>query len=407
MFQYLETLFGAAQFVPHAVCLLWRPDLLFMHGASDLLIGIAYLTIPFVILKAMRRRPDLVDVGVARLFVAFISACALSHLAGLLTLWVPAYGLQGVIKILTAGISLYTAVQLARRLPVFLTLPSREEMARQVDAMVRSERRAELAEEAQEKLGEFASIASHDLKAPIRGLANHVRFLIEDHGPSLDPDARQRLDRMSTLCEHMDELITTLLRYSRIGRIEAEVEVDAEETVRAISESLDELLTEKNGVIEIETPLPKLRANPADVDTVLRNLILNGLTYNDAETRVVTVGFAQETVANGERLRDVYYVRDNGIGIDPEVHEDVFRMFKRLNQPEAYGGGSGVGLAFVKKIVEASQGAIRLTSETGAGSAFYVSFTRQAASDDEPRAAEQPTSAGARAEGAIGGAQHA
>ncbi|MFK7746197.1 MAG: hypothetical protein AB8B47_14170 [Roseobacter sp.] len=129
MLNYILELFSSAQFVPHAVCLLWRPDLLVMHGVSDFLISAPYLTIPIIILKAVKSRSDLLDPKVARLFAGFITACALSHLAGLLTLWYPAHGVQDVIKLATAAVFIYTAVQLPRLLPGFLTLPSRKEMA--------------------------------------------------------------------------------------------------------------------------------------------------------------------------------------------------------------------------------------------------------------------------------------
>lgn len=390
MFHYLEGLFSAAQFVPHAVCLLWRPDLLAMHGISDFLIGAAYLTIPLLILQASRRRPDLIDVRVARMFAAFITACALSHLAGLLTLWVPAYGFHGVIKVATAAISVYTAIQLTRLMADFLTLPSREEMAANRELVVISEARAERAEEVREKLSEFAYVTSHDLKAPVRGLSNHAKFLIEDHGEAIAPDARRRLDRMVELCEHMDRLISTLLRYSRIGRTAAEVDVDPGDAVDRIRRSLAEMLAERHGVIEIETPLPRLRANPADVDTVFRNLIINGLTYNDSDEKVVGVGFCHEVVVNGERLRDAYYVRDNGIGVDPEFREDAFRMFKRLQPRDAYGEGTGAGLAFVRKIAECAGGRAVLSSEPGLGSTFYVTFSAPPKPAPAPDASTAP-----------------
>lgn len=376
MLNYILELFSATQFVPHAVCLLWRPDLLVMHGLSDFLICAAYLAIPVTILKAVKSRPDLLDPKVARLFATFITACALSHLAGLLTLWYPAYGLQGAVKVATAAVSIFTAVQLARLLPVFLTMPSREELARKEAEVEIEQTRATEAQEARDKLSEFAYIASHDLKAPMRGIANQARFLVEDHGDALEPDARRRLDRMQELCRQLEGLISTLLKYSRIGKSEAQEEVDPNDVVTEVTTSLQELLAEKNAEIVVETTLPNLNVNPADIMTVLQNLIVNGLTYNDAEEKRIAIGFEDEVSVKGKKLLDTYYVRDNGIGIDAEFHEDVFRMFKRLNQPEAYGAGSGAGLAFVRKVVESNGGSILLQSAPGRGTTFYFSFTK-------------------------------
>ena len=128
-------LFGA-EFIPHAVCLLWRPDLLFLHGGSDLMIAVAYFTIPAVILKAVRARPDLMNKQVAALFAAFILACGLSHVAGLVTLWLPLYGFQGLIKLTTALVSIYTAYMIVRLLPGFLSLPSKQELAQKEAALI-------------------------------------------------------------------------------------------------------------------------------------------------------------------------------------------------------------------------------------------------------------------------------
>lgn len=377
MINYLLELFSSAQFVPHAVCLLWRPDLLIMHGVSDFLICAAYFAIPVTILRAVKARPDLLDPKVASLFAAFITACALSHMSGLLTLWYPAYGFQGVVKVATAGVSIYTAIQLARLLPVFLTMPSRQEMARKEAEVAIEQRKREAALEARDKLSEFAYIASHDLKAPLRGIANQARFLSEDHGETLEPDARQRLGRMQELCGQLDGLISTLLNYSRIGKSDARETVDPGEIANSISASIEETLTEANAEIIVETRLPEIQANPSDISIVLRNLIVNGLTYNQSEEKRIAIGFQEEAVVNGVRLLDAFYVRDNGIGIDAEFQEDVFRMFKRLNQPDAYGEGSGAGLAFVRKAIESNGGVIRLSSTPGQGSTFYFSFTEQ------------------------------
>ncbi|WP_018698321.1 sensor histidine kinase [Amorphus coralli] len=122
----LTYLFGAASFMPHGYCLLWRPDLVALHAVSDAAIALAYFAIPIAILALARRRGDLTgDTGkVVVLFAAFIIACGLTHLAGLITLWVPAYGLQGLIKAATAIISIVAAVIIWRLVPALTRLPS-------------------------------------------------------------------------------------------------------------------------------------------------------------------------------------------------------------------------------------------------------------------------------------------
>src|SRR5262245_48316362 len=120
----VEYVFGAASFVPHGVCLLWRPDLVAMHALSDGAIAASYFSIPMALAVFVRRRMDLEYKWVFWLFVAFIVACGTTHLVDVVTLWQPAYGLQGLIKIATAGLSVTTAFLLWPLIPKALALPS-------------------------------------------------------------------------------------------------------------------------------------------------------------------------------------------------------------------------------------------------------------------------------------------
>jgi PAS domain S-box-containing protein len=142
----LEYLFGAASFVPHGYCLLWRPDLVALHAVSDLLIACAYFSIPAVIYLFVRRRRDFELGWVLYLFVTFIFLCGTTHLVSLITLWLPYYGLQGLIKLLTAAVSLGTAIVLWPILPKALALPSPSQLkltADQLGAQIEQRERAE------------------------------------------------------------------------------------------------------------------------------------------------------------------------------------------------------------------------------------------------------------------------
>lgn len=132
MDQLLTYLFGAASFIPHGYCLLWRPDLVALHVGGDGLTALAYFLIPAAIVHFLRRRRDLAAEHrrMAALFVTFILACALSHVAGLVTLWYPFYGLQGLIKAGTALVSLTTAAFIWSLIPALLKLPSPADLAR-------------------------------------------------------------------------------------------------------------------------------------------------------------------------------------------------------------------------------------------------------------------------------------
>src|SRR5215470_7615442 len=125
----IEYLFGAAAFVPHGYCLLWRPDLVALHAVSDALVAIAYFSIPAALLVFVRGRRDLAYKPVFGLFAAFITACGITHVIDLTTLWIPLYGLEGVLKAMTAVVSLATAVAVWYLIPEALALPGPAELA--------------------------------------------------------------------------------------------------------------------------------------------------------------------------------------------------------------------------------------------------------------------------------------
>jgi PAS domain S-box-containing protein len=135
-------LFDPAGLTAHGFCLLWTPWLIWLHGLSDLTIGLAYLAIPLSLSVFMRRRPDLVFRPVFALFAGFILLCGISHLVELMTLWVPVYGLHGVIKGMAAIVSVVTAVTVWTMLPRALTLPSPAQL-RQVRLDLEEVRRAQ------------------------------------------------------------------------------------------------------------------------------------------------------------------------------------------------------------------------------------------------------------------------
>lgn len=129
---FLDWLLNPTGLTPHGFCLSWSPGLVAMHAVSDVIIGLAYFSIPLAIAAFVRRRPDIKYGWVAYLFVAFILACGATHFLAILTLWVPAYGVEGIIKVVTAVLSIATAVILWPLIPKAAALPSAAELERRV-----------------------------------------------------------------------------------------------------------------------------------------------------------------------------------------------------------------------------------------------------------------------------------
>ena len=220
------------------------------------------------------------------------------------------------------------------------------------------------------ELDSFAYIASHDLKEPLRGISNYSQFLLEDYYDVIDNDGKQKLETLIRLSRRMSELLNSLLQYSRVGRVELNTEkVNLNELLEELVEDFKPSLGQNESII-LENTLPGLQLDPIRISEVFQNLLANGLKYNEAANKEVKIGLAESSEAG---LVDIY-VKDNGIGIPENNHEAVFTIFRRLHSREAYGGGSGVGLTIVRKVIERHNGKIRIESELGKGSTFIISL---------------------------------
>jgi signal transduction histidine kinase len=234
-------------------------------------------------------------------------------------------------------------------------------------------------ERSNQELDDFAYIASHDLKEPLRGLFNHATFLLEDYRDKIDEDGVRRLTRLGLLCQRMERLINDLMYFSRLGRADLAVqETDPNAVIAEIQQMMETVLSERHARIVVPRPLPQIVCDRPRVTEVFRNLITNAVKYNDKAERLVEIGFLESVDSDQGPERNIFYVKDNGIGIDPEYHQEIFRIFKRLqNGPDGQENGTGVGLTFVKKIIERHGGRIWLESEPGEGTVFYFSLNHK------------------------------
>ncbi|TCU18821.1 sensor histidine kinase [Rhizobium sullae] len=228
-------------------------------------------------------------------------------------------------------------------------------------------------------LDEFAYIASHDLKEPLRGLHNHSRFLLEDYGGQLDDDGVRRLNRLVRLSQRMEKLVNDLLYFSRIGRQQLAVKrTDINLVVKDVVATMELLLEERHAKVVIDGQLPEVVCDAPRLTEVIRNLITNAIKYNDKPRPLVSIGYLERFVArDGTTAHNVFFVKDNGKGIAKEFHEDIFRIFKRLEKSQDSDDGTGAGLTFVRKIIARHNGEIWLESEIGIGTTFYFTLGRK------------------------------
>jgi PAS domain S-box-containing protein len=233
-------------------------------------------------------------------------------------------------------------------------------------------------ERSNKELDDFAYIASHDLKEPLRGIHNHARFLLEDNEGKLDAESTGRLGRLVFLSQRMERLVNDLLYFSRLGRQEMAIQsTDLVAVAADIESTLELFLKERCARIIVPARLPCVTCDRPRVSELLRNLITNAAKYNDKPDKLIEIGFLDSKAnKDGQARERVFFVKDNGLGVAPEFHQDIFRIFKRLQASKEGEEGTGVGLTFVKKIVERHGGEIWLESESGKGTTFY--FTLEA-----------------------------
>ncbi len=221
-----------------------------------------------------------------------------------------------------------------------------------------------------ENLENFAYVASHDLKAPLN-VVNGILNLI-DNGKGMPSDTNDlELIRMAKIAvDQMKVLINDLLEYSRVGNNREDFSnTDLNEVLTYVQVLLKEKITQSSAKIKIN-PLPVINANKTLITELFMNLLSNALTYHGKNIVEIEVGFSEE------KNTFKFYVKDNGIGIREKDFEKIFIIFKRLHSQSEY-GGTGIGLALCKRIVEAHQGTIWVESELGKGSTFYFTIKKQ------------------------------
>jgi signal transduction histidine kinase/ActR/RegA family two-component response regulator len=405
---------------PHGFCLLWEPGLLWLHAVSDGGIGLAYFTIPAALIVIMKRRPDLVFRPVFGLTAAFILLCGAGHWIDILTLWVPAYGLSGVVKGLTAIISILTAGMLWWYLPQALALPSpaqlrkvssdlydvqqaelrmadiakdasgaRDALALELSRRIASEialaetnagldrltqhlasarDRAELANRAKSR---FLAAMSHELRTPLHGILGYSQLLRSEGG--LNTVQLGRVDAMLETGKHLLEMITCVLDVSEIEAEQAELrpaEIDVHAIGAACLDLVRPMADAKGLGLRIAVQPGHASTLVAD-PTRLRQILLNLLGNATKFTQHGTVELRLSACASNTMM--LIEVADTGPGITGEQQQSLFQDSKRLEIDDSrMVEGSGLGLALSLRLSGLMGGRLGYADNPGGGSIFWL-----------------------------------
>ncbi|UCG80248.1 MAG: PAS domain S-box protein, partial [Desulfobacterales bacterium] len=229
-------------------------------------------------------------------------------------------------------------------------------------------KKAAALEAANEELSQYAYVVSHDLKAPLRAIRNYVDFLWEDLESTLDGDQQTYLDGLNHAVRQGEELVEDLLEFSRVGVVEGPIEtIEVGAFIRDLIESLD---LASDVEIMVADEWPTIEADPTLLRQIFLNLISNSIKFNDSTPKRVEIGWLP---LEGKRYE--VFVHDNGIGIEPRHHEQIFRVFQRLHTRKEY-EGTGLGLAIVKKASSKLHATVRIESKVGEGSTFFVALPK-------------------------------
>lgn len=223
-------------------------------------------------------------------------------------------------------------------------------------------------EEVNAELSQYAYVVSHDLRAPLRAIHNYADFLHEDLAATLEGDQKMYLNSLGQVVQEAEGLVEDLLELSRVGRHSA-----SRETVDLgvfLCELVDSLKLALDVQIIVGSDWPPVEAEPALLRQIFQNLIDNAVKFNPSPLKRIELGWRPA----GEEAYE-FFVRDNGLGIASRYHEQIFRVFERLHTQAEY-EGTGIGLAIVKKAVGKLHGSIRLESEPGQGSTFFVTLPK-------------------------------
>lgn len=225
-------------------------------------------------------------------------------------------------------------------------------------------------EQSNQELTDFANIASHDLKAPIRGIVSFAQLYEKRNRDKFDERDKEYFNFIKKNAQQSLQLIESLLSYSKADKnIGEAVEMAAHDAVLNAQNSLLTIIKERNAIIETDT-LPTIQAHPLLIMQLFQNLINNGIKYNQSDQPIIHIA-----VRYSQSEGYIFSVQDNGIGIAEKYQQDVFAMFRRLHSPGEY-EGSGIGLAFCKRIVQTYEGKMWLESEEGKGSTFFFTLPK-------------------------------
>ena len=356
---------GATEaFIPHGFCYSWNWKLLSLHVVSDGLIGLSYVVISaaltYLVMKARREIPF------SAMFIAFgvfIVACGFTHFIEILTLWRPAYWFSGAVKAVTAIASVITAALMPKVVPVVIRT------IREANASEEQRIRLAAAMEANEAKSQFMATMSHELRTPLNAIVGYADLMDAEVAGPINREQRSYLGRLSMSARHLLDLITQVLEFERISTGVERPFMDMVNITAVLDDTLAlvaPVAAQKRLALRAEVPDGLVFVTDA---TKVRQIVLNLLSNAVKYTEEGEVLLKAQLVPSGL----VIEVSDTGIGIAPQDQARIFDPFWQADRSlTRKAGGAGLGLAIADRFTRLIDGSLRVESEPGAGTKFYL-----------------------------------
>jgi signal transduction histidine kinase/ActR/RegA family two-component response regulator len=387
MWERLKIFFDTTLFAPHGICLQWEPELLVVHIVSDVVIAASYFSIPFALAYFVSKRRDVEFGWVFWAFALFIMACGVTHVFSIYTLWVPVYGVEGLVKVVTAIASIVTAVLLWPLIPKLLTIPSPSQL-RLAHAMLEAE--AEQRREAQElfrhaqkmeAIGQLTGGVAHDFNNLLMVISGNLDVARR----ALAQGARERVNRALESAYEGAERATTLtarlLAFARKQPFDTKV-INVNHVIsgmadffrRTLGETIDLEIVTGAGLWRTETDAHQLEAAMLNLVVNARDAMPNGgrLTIETGNA-YVDDDYARSAGDLNPGQYIVIAVTDNGVGMDRETADRAFEPFFSTKET---GHGTGLGLSQVYGFAKQSRGFAKIYSEPRNGTTVKLYLPR-------------------------------
>jgi signal transduction histidine kinase/CheY-like chemotaxis protein len=394
MWSFFERLLDSSTLSPHGICLLWEPELIWLHVLSDAVIATSYFSIPFALAILVSKRRDFQFGWVAWAFATFILACGLTHVFSIYTLWVPIYGIEGIVKAITAAASIVTAVMLWPLIPKILAIPTAEQL-REAHVALEEEGKHRRASETllqrfqeteatetqirqaqkMEAIGQLTGGIAHDFNNILTVITGTIEILGE--AVENDPDLAEIAKLIADAAARGAALTQHLLAFARKQPLQP-INVDVN---RLMQKAIELLKPTIGGPINIDfVPGGEVSAalvDPNQLTTAVLNLALNARDAmpngGNLVLRTGNIELSDEDAKICDGLAAGKYVTisigDTGHGI---AGPDLPKVFDPFFTTKEVGKGTGLGLSMVYGFVKQSGGHIAIESEKGRGTTVWI-----------------------------------